>query len=282
MMYDSQDGGIDAATGVEMEEVAAPATRPADVEVLTDVPDVAAPGDLTISGKPEVIRRWVDAAAQFSRCQVAASVMAGLGLIEAKKAGGWVQGGVRGDAQDRPAETWEEFCTEQVGISADTARNWMRMAEAVKPRLRKLNGVGALMRDILAKPVSQLTENQQRLLTDAVHKVADGRGQMEFLAELGLAKKAQGAAAKGGDTGGAASGAARSPDALRLVAEADWQAVVQKLRLARANFTLLDELALTAVSTAMEDSLAAIKEWMALPKSERTADVVKELERRLA
>jgi hypothetical protein len=150
------------------------------------------------------------------------------------------------------------------------------MAEAVKPRLKRLGGLRALMEDILSKPLSALSSEQTLLLTEAVDKVADGKSQMEFMWELGIAKRPQGVAAKGGATGGAS--APRSlggPDGQRLIAREDWATIVSKLEVARENFTLIEDAELERVLSLLDAYASQIRFWTRCPKSARTPEMVR-------
>ncbi len=91
-------------------------------------------------------------------------------------------------------KSWAEFVKSEVGISDDTARNWMNMARAAAPRIRKETGFKELP---LLNP-SEMTAEQEKSVDAVVHKLADGKSQMDFMMELGLAKKPQGSGAKGG------------------------------------------------------------------------------------
>lgn len=235
--------------------------------------------DLQLQGTPDSVRAWVQHAARFERAKTACQVMAGFELIEIKRSMGFVQGGRRGQKpNDSVFASWEEWVPAHCGISADTARNWMKMAEALKPRLRKLPGLGGIIREIIDVPLSQWPEEKCRLLTDAVHKLADGRGQLEFMLELGIVKRPQGASAQGGDLGGArVLPGATGEEAARQIARDDWSAVAQKIQLARQSFTLLDDPEVDALIACFDAAAAAMRRWRQAPRALRNAALVAEV-----
>jgi hypothetical protein len=153
-------------------------------------------------------RKYADAAAKFEKCKVACQVMAGFHLIELQTALRLGQGqysrskpndsvlieGHKPNDSVYGHKSWAEFVKSEVGISDDTARNWMNMARAAAPRIRKETGFKELP---LLNP-SEMTAEQEKSVDAVVHKLADGKSQMDFMMELGLAKKPQGSGAKGG------------------------------------------------------------------------------------
>jgi hypothetical protein len=62
------------------------------------------------------------------------------------------------------------------------------MAEAAKPKLRKLVGP-ALFRELVSSSISALSEERAEELKEAVHEITDGKTQLQFMLDLGLAKK---------------------------------------------------------------------------------------------
>lgn len=125
--------------------------------------------------------------------------MAGFELTELNKI--YNRQGKRGDLTSFHSETklsWEEALKQQLGISKATAWRWMEMAKAARPRLAKSD---LQLGSILQKHPGSLTPAEQELLKRTVHKISDGRTQMEFLLEEGMIKKPQGSAAKGGAKG---------------------------------------------------------------------------------
>lgn len=155
-------------------------------------------------------RRLVEAATLFQRASLAAQILAGMELLTLHKRWGVKPGRpakLPHDAVISPGSKphdvalipgkWADAVKQQLGISCDTASRWMEMAKAAKPRLAKADlDLGA----ILEKNPGALTPAEQELLKKAVHKISDGRTQMEFLLECGAVKAPQGSGAKGGNT----------------------------------------------------------------------------------
>jgi hypothetical protein len=248
------------------------AATPTEVEVM--------PADVRIEGTAASARRWVDMAQRFARCTLACQVMAGFELEAIKKARGVRRGGDRRSNPSVPGLIWEEFVRQEVGISADTASVWMRMADAVRPRLKKLPGAGEMLREILARPVAELTEAQAGLLAETVRKICDGRTQMDFLIELGLAKAPQGAAAVGGDHGGG-----RKPltpeeqyEAQRQLALTDWGDIANKIQAAKLSFTHVPDEQLDRLISGMEAMATAMRAWRTAPAAARTPELMREIE----
>ena len=156
------------------------------------------------------VRRYAEHAALFQRASLACQIMAGFELIalrDATKRQGKRSDTSSGSRKKLAANTsgsrnnsGEGFLAEVQklgGISQSTAYEWMEMAKVAKPRLAK----GDLdLAVILEKNPGALSPAEQELLKKAVHKISDGRKQMEFLLECGAIKAPQGSAAKGGNT----------------------------------------------------------------------------------
>jgi hypothetical protein len=269
-------GGFHAATGVRMEDEESPPAAPEMVAV--EVVGTSSK-DLDVHGTAAAVLTWVDHAGRFERAKTACLVMAGFELLEIKRRMGFVQGGCRGQKpNDSVFASWQEFCRDQIGISDDTARGWMRMAEALKPRLRKLPGLGHLIREIIDVPLAQLSPEKCRLLEDAVHKLADGKTQLDFMTELGLVKSAQGSGARGGALGGGRHAQGQvTEEAARQIARDDWRTVGQKLVLAGHSFTLLDDAEVDGLIAAMTSTLAGMRRWRQAPKALRDDALVREV-----
>ena len=143
-------------------------------------------------------RRFYESASLFQRASLAAQIMCGFELIALHKAYDVKAG--RKDKNQLPQAVvikWPEAVKEYLGCSDQTAYRFMDMARTAKPRLAKGDlDLGAL----LEKHPGALTPAEQELLKKAVHKISDGRTQMEFLLECGSVKAPQGSAVKGGDT----------------------------------------------------------------------------------
>lgn len=234
-------------------------------------PAAVAAGELDIEGDWGRVRRYSEAARQFGRAQVACQVLAGLELIELRK-----QNRVRaGRHVADGAPTFADLVAEHAGISHDTAHRWIAMAEGVRPRLKKLPGVGALFRELLEVPLHRLSVEQHHLLEQAVHKATDGMTQIEFLRELGIAKQPAGHGATGGDRGGRRPPKSLVPpseEAMQAVARADWVQLETVLDASRANFCLLNDFEVEAQIAVFELHVKARRAWLRVPKKDRTPE----------
>lgn len=233
---------------------------------------VAAPGsDLQITGDWSSVRQYANAARQFSRAQVACQVLAGLELLALRKAHNMSQG-KRTDIPGGPS--WDDLVAEHAGISKPTAFRWCQMAMAVKPRLKKLPGVGALFRELLLRPIGELTQDQQLLLEQAVHKATDGYTQTEFMRELGLAKGH--GAGKGGDLGGRRpKKSLPSEEEMLAMSRDDFRRISEIMQAADANFTLLPDSEIHAQIAVLNAQIQARRQWVSTPSANRDAALVK-------
>ena len=156
------------------------------------VPSVPSPASAPATW--ETVRYYADTAAKFQRCTLACHVMAGFALTELHKTNRPKRGPKVG-GQDQTS--WGEIVEDEAGISRITAWKWMEMAKACRPRLKKLDGTDRL-KALLELHPSQWSQDDTHLLSEAVHKITDGKTQLEFMWELGVAKKPQGSGATGG------------------------------------------------------------------------------------
>lgn len=258
----------------------APSSSPAPlevVEVLTTstaiVGEVAASAgsDLQVTGDWSSVRQYANAARQFSRAQVACQVLAGLELLALRKAHN-ITHGKRTDIIAGPS--WDDLVAEHAGISKPTAFRWCQMAMAVKPRLKKLPGVGALFRELLLRPIGELTLDQQHLLEQAVHKATDGYTQTEFMRELGLAKGH--GAGKGGDLGGRRpKKSLPTEEELLAMSRDDFRRISEIMQAADANFTLLPDSEIHAQIALLNSQIQARWQWVDTPTAKRDPALVK-------
>lgn len=241
------------------------------------------PNDLVFDPQTSVatVRKYLDAAQKFARCSAAMQVMAGFEMVELKKAGGWVQGGRRGqkpkDLGFAEHDTWEDFCAKQLGISGETARTYIAMAEAARPRLKKLQGFGGVLEEILQRPVTQIEPEKGEILNQAVHKLTDGKSQLELFREWGLAKKAP-VPGTGGALGGA--GAPRhqpTEEEIREAARRSWTDIMASVLREKDSFIALDDAHQEALQLHLEALLNGLKWWKALRPSQRGPATRREL-----
>lgn len=228
------------------------------------------------------VRQFVDAAKKFARCQLACQVMAGFQLNELHKRH-FVLSGRRlssrivreeshnqqiGNALAKP-ESWSSIVQAEAGISEDTASRWMKMAEAVRPRLKKLGSPD--LREIIELPVSQITPEQNEILEKAVHKVTDGYTQIDFLEWLGIAKKPQGSGAIGGYKGRRPEPTIEEQIALaRQAALDDWAKISEAITYGYATrFNVLEDWQIDQQIADLEHAIKTRRKWLALTRRER-------------
>lgn len=300
----------------QVEEVEVmPAARPVEVEdiggeaAIVTVPAIraATTGEQGVGGSIDRLRQYATQSDRFARASLAMQVMAGFELLEIKAQSPYTRGGRRTpksnphdagltkNAQDsallaktapsNPFEgwpTWETFLHQALGISADTAGRWMAMAENARHRLKKLDGWGALVRDLMERPIADLNPEEVDVLSRAVAKITDGRTQLDFLAELGIVKR-PGNPALGGNTGGrpAASGVI-DDDAIKRAAIEDWATVDRGIRGGGMGFTVLTDAEIEAQIELLTRAVRVRREWIASPVSARNPHTIQTLGKILA
>ena len=83
--------------------------------------------------------------------------------------------------------SWEELVKKFASVSDETARIWIKMGEGMKVEMRKLMPKERFLK-LMALPISQWPESEKKVLTDFVHKRADGKTQNQLLLEFGIVK----------------------------------------------------------------------------------------------
>ena len=292
-----------------------PAARPVEVEdiggeaAIVTVPAIraATTGEQGVGGSIDRLRQYATQSDRFARASLAMQVMAGFELLEIKAQSPYTRGGRRTpksnphgagltkNAQDsallaqtapsNPFEgwpTWETFLHQALGISADTAGRWMAMAENARHRLKKLDGWGALVRDLMERPIADLNPEEVDVLSRAVAKITDGRTQLDFLAELGIVKR-PGNPALGGNTGGrpAASGVI-DDEAIKRAAIEDWATVDRGIRGGGMGFTVLTDAEIEVQIELLTRAVRVRREWIAAPVSARNPHTIQTLGKTLA
>jgi hypothetical protein len=230
------------------------------------------------------VRYYVGLATKCAQAGLAAQVMAGFALAELRKQHGTNQGRRRDLPATSPNDSdklnWPELVKKHAGVSDDTARNWIRMAEGIKARWKKLAPQDRL-HELMRLPVSDWTDQDAELVSDAVAKVTDGSTQLEFMRELGIAKQRQGAGATG-----RAPGCDNTRKELSLSEEAewrrtqaleDWSAMAKGHAAYKDKFTLLPDEDVTAQIASLEPALKARKEWLRQPLNKRDAKAIAEM-----
>jgi hypothetical protein len=227
------------------------------------------------------VRYWTNMAGKFERAKLASQVMAGFELLALRKDHNVKHGGDRRskpNVSDLIEQTpWPELVKQNAGISDDTARNYMAMAEACKPRLKKLAGSDRL-RELLLQPPSQWTADDYTLIEATVHKITDGKTQLEFMWELGVAKKPQGSGATGGYRPALGEPVKLTleqqlEESKRLAAE-DFDYIISLFTGYWSKFSILEDWAIEGQIGILEQQIAARRAWLKQPAGKRTTDAV--------
>jgi hypothetical protein len=254
----------------------------------------------------EGVRFWAQTAAKFERCSLVCQVMAGIELValhqvKRVKAGNQGKGaslneqGASGKKfnsntmleLDVPKDEsfggkrWVDLVKEFAGVSEMTAWRWMEMARAVKPRLKKLGGDERL-RTLLALPVAEWTADDQAVIEAAVHKVADGRTQLDFMMELGIAKKPMHGKGGARENTHPKRGVDEIMRLNEQMAREDWVAIGNLFESTGDKWTLLPDAEIEAMVGYLERQLKARKAWLAVPAVRRNSETAIEVRSILA
>ena len=243
------------------------------------------PNDLTSDAPAswEAVQYWATAAARFQHASVAAQVMAGFALKELQKAHGTNQG-KRTDLATSPSNLekldWPDLVKKYAGVSNETARKWMLMADGVRKEWKKLDS-GTRLKALMSVPVSDWTDADSQLVSDSLHKAADGMTQIDFMRELGLAKMPQGSGARGGigSVGGQQKLTMSEEVALRQEqAAADWAAIAQALKAYADKFLVFpNDLPVNAQIADLEQAINPRKAWLKQPVGRRDAAAISKM-----
>lgn len=149
----------------------------------------------------DAVRYWVGMSARLKQADLACQVMAGFALRELHQTHKIGPGQPKKELPNdlvisHRSQSWAQIVQAEVGVSDETARNWMKMADGVKSRWKKLP-VRDRLSALMTVPPSQWSEPDALLISEAVHKATDMRTQAEFMWDLGIAKKPQGSGARG-------------------------------------------------------------------------------------
>ncbi|MDE2099093.1 MAG: hypothetical protein KGL39_17700 [Patescibacteria group bacterium] len=228
----------------------------------------------------DAVRYWAGMSARFAQATLACQVMAGFSLRALRDDYGSHQG-KRNDTSPNDSERlgFQEMVRRETGLSDDTARRWINMADGIKARWKKLPARDRL-RALMSMPPNQWSEPDVKLIGDAVHKATDGRTQLEFMWELGLAKRPQGSGAAGrapGEGGSKKLSLSEQAEAQRLLAETNWQVLLKHHRVYAAKFTLLTDEVIEAQCAELEHLLAARRAWLKQPRNNRDAAAIERM-----
>jgi hypothetical protein len=300
----------------QVEEVEVmPSGRPVHIEDIGgEAPIVTVPairavttGEQGVGGSIDLLRQYATQSDRFARASVAMQVMAGFQLALIKAESPYTRGGRRtpkSNPQDagltenaqnsavlvkteqaNPFEgwpTWEGFLQGVLGISADTAGRWIAMAENARPRLKKLDGWGSLVRDLIERPIANLNPDEVDVLSRAVAKITDGRTQQDFLQELGIVKR-PGNPKLGGNTGGrlSASGVI-DDDTIKAAANEDWATIERGIVGGGMSFTVLTDTQIEAQIEWLSRAIRVRREWLGAASALRTPATIQTLGKTLA
>ena len=241
----------------------------------------------------DAVRYWVGMSTRFKQADLACQVMAGFALRALYKQHG-VGRGRRVKANhsatpnqipndsvfDHNGQSWPEIVKAEAGVSDDTARNWMSMSDGIKSRWKKLP-VRDRLRSLMEVSPSQWSDDDTKLITDAVHKSTDGRTQLELMWDLGIAKKPSGNPhAKGTGQPSKNLTAEEQATLLREMALEDSGRLGHAITASNKNFFLLTEvndLEVTAQVAVLEHALKLRHAWIDLPKSKRDPQALESL-----
>jgi len=224
------------------------------------------------------VKYWADMAAKFQHASVAAQVMAGFALCELRKAHGTNQGKRTDLTSPHDAEKldWPELVEQHAGISDDTARRWMLMAEGIKARWKKL-APQARLKELMSVAPSDWNEKDTKLVTDSLHKVCDGQGQLEFMRELGLAKKPTGNTTTTNRTPPGKLSAEEQAAQLLALALQDSGHLGNAVTACNKSFVLLEDLEINAQIALLERAIKLRNAWVSQPKSKRDVSVIEKM-----
>lgn len=296
---------------VEVDEIQSPRRAAVEIEDLTvltpnlvTVPAIrtAITGKLGMSGAIDRVKQYAKTSVQFARASLAMQVMAGMELSTIKDASPYQRGGRRAKSNPQTEgrsnphgaglientyetaetaafarhRTWEEFVILELGLSADTAGRWMAMAAAARARLCRIDGFGALIRDLLERPICDLDDAEVDVLAKSVAKITDGRTQLDFMVEMGMVKR-PGNPALGGANGGLKPGGVIGDEEIRVAAMADWESAQRALSGGGMSFTVLDDALIEAEVDYLARALRVRREWLATPSAKRTPSLIEAL-----
>jgi hypothetical protein len=232
---------------------------------------------MPVAGTWESAKRWTEMARHAAKVTVYCQVMVGFELLALREAHGETRGRKgRNNPKDLDysgdPEPFYDRVRREIGVSDQTALNWMRMAEAAVPQLKKLGALKGV--DPTTTPLGSLTLVQQTALDKALHKLTDGRTQSDFLQELGLAKMPQGSGATGGARPHPAKEVMDPVEQHRIMAELarkQGMELLECLYLYGAKFMLLDDTEVRTQMDWLDDHLKARRAWLSKPAIERDA-----------
>ena len=230
---------------------------------------------MAVAGSWEGARRWRDAARKLEEGKLFAQVMLGFELLTLKSLHS--QQGKRSDLASGGTRTWKELLENELGLSEETTRRLTLMAEAAKPKLKKLPALASF--DPSTTSVSALPADVQEALSGVVRKITDGQTQTEFMEELGLVKSRGNKGGRGKGSGGSKSlSLAEQSELMTELARKDWRELEKGLLADyQDKFLLLPDPEIEGQIGALEKALAARRAWLRQRPELRTQDFTKSI-----
>jgi hypothetical protein len=228
------------------------------------------------------VKYWAGLSVKLQQGSVAAQIMAGFVLKELHAENG-IKAGARTDLPSKSGgdrKSWPQLCKENAGISDDTARTWMNMADGIRASWKKLAPQDRL-RELMRVSPADWSKEDTKLIGDAVKKATDGASQIEFMRSIGVAKKPKGASSTG-----RAPGCDNTKKRTSLADEAalrksqaivDWVDNWKQLAAYGDKFLLLPDDLVTAQIATLEQALKARKEWIKQPLNKRDTKAIAEM-----
>lgn len=154
----------------------------AEVEVLK--PEAAASGQLVdINAAFSTTRQYAQELHALGRRVNHISILLGAELLRVKTVLNIGRGGDRKSKPQNAGLKWEEIVKQQTGLSADTCDRLMKLAEAGKRFIPVLTDP-----DVVEKPFSDLPEDRQKAIRQAIAKVSDGSTMQQLMLDFGVVK----------------------------------------------------------------------------------------------
>lgn len=128
--------------------------------------------------------------ARLSACQATAFVvLTGFELIRLHKTHGVRRGGDHTSEQSRSRSVllWGDIVKRELGVTTDTASNWMKMAAECEKRLPQLADIKLL----LDTPLKDLPELKRVRITDGVKSLTDGASAKQLMLDWGITRPPQ-------------------------------------------------------------------------------------------
>lgn len=231
----------------------------------------------------DAVAFWDLMSAQFARGSVASQIMCGFALIELRKERGTNQGkrtdlcGTTSPKAFGEVELdWPEFIEKTYGFSDDTARNRITMAEGVKAKFKKL-GLAERFKALLQTHPSEWSQTDTKLISEALQKATDGMSQMDFLRQLGIAKKQSGNTTTTDRKPPGKLTADQQAEELKRQALEDSGHMGNAVVACNKSFVLLSDFEIKAQIALMERGIKLRLAWTSQPASKRDVTVIEKM-----